>query len=85
MLDVFKNLDILGILRLGLAGLCFLLSWMCFVGCIFVRSIGSHVLSRRWLFPTGRGSSSRQLSGRERHSVSRSLLEHRVNVSAASS
>jgi hypothetical protein len=30
MLDVFKNLDILGILRLGLAGLCFLLSLLAF-------------------------------------------------------
>jgi hypothetical protein len=30
MLDAFKNLDILGILRLGLAGLCFLLSLLAF-------------------------------------------------------
>ncbi len=30
MLDVFKNLDVLGILRLGLAGLCFLLSLLAF-------------------------------------------------------
>jgi len=30
MLDIFKNLDVLGILRLGLAGLCFLLSLLAF-------------------------------------------------------
>jgi len=30
MLDVFKNLDVLEILRLGLAGLCFLLSLLAF-------------------------------------------------------
>ena len=30
MLDIFKNLDVLGILRVGLAGLCFLLSLLAF-------------------------------------------------------